>query len=232
MQASRRRRFMKSLWIPSAVLMAACMMVSCARQPVNNAPAPAAKALAGVEVRSYEGENLSSVKDFSENSIKGPQKVDPETYRLRVTGLVKTPLELTYTQVIARERYSKVITLHCVEGWSAKILWEGVKVKDLLAQAGYDPRAAVVIFTSYDGYSTSLPLSYVVDRDILLADGMNGAPVPAERGFPFVLAAEDKWGYKWAKWVTGIEVSADTGFKGYWEQRGYSQNGDLNGSFR
>jgi DMSO/TMAO reductase YedYZ molybdopterin-dependent catalytic subunit len=222
---------MKRLWRVGFVLAITLIPVSCARQSGNSVLATTVKELPPVEVRSYKGENLSSVKDFSENSIKGPQKVDGETYRLRVAGLVKTPLELAYRQVIGRERYSKVVTLHCVEGWSATILWEGVKVKDLLSQAGYDPKAAVVIFTSYDGYSTSLPLSYVVDGDILLADRMNGVPVPAERGFPFVLVAEDKWGYKWAKWVTGIEVSSDTGFQGYWERRGYSQEGDLNGSF-
>ena len=59
---------------------------------------------------------------------------------------------------------------------------------------------------------------------------MNEIPVPDERGFPFVLVAEDKWGYKWIKWVTRIEVSNDASFKGYWEQRGYNQDGSLSGS--
>jgi DMSO/TMAO reductase YedYZ molybdopterin-dependent catalytic subunit len=182
-----------------------------------------------VEVRAYEGADLSSVNDFRENSIKGVQHVDPATYRLEITGLVSSPLSLTLDQVVDRIRYKKVVTLHCVEGWDATILWEGVKVKDLLVAAGYDPKATTLIFTAYDGYTTSHPLAYVTGNDILLAYRMNDIAVPDERGFPFVLVAEDKWGYKWIKWVTKIEVSDDAAFRGYWESRGYNQDGALKG---
>ena len=202
---------------------------SCAAQSKPNGSSRAPKDLGSVEVKNYQGKDLSSVEDFQENSISGPQAVDKATYRLEINGLVKDPLLLTYDQVIARDAYSKVVTLNCVEGWSVTILWEGVKVEDLLAQAGCDPKAAVVIFTAYDGYTTSHPLSWIEGRDILLAYKMNGIPIPAERGFPFVLVAEDKWGFKWIKWVTKMDVSDDTAFRGFWESRGYNQNGDLSG---
>jgi len=215
------------LALTAAALAAGLCSCSVKGNEMTNASAP--KELPAVEVREYKGQNLSSVNDFRENSIKGPQKVSSTTYRLEVTGLVSTPLSLTYDQVIGRERFSKVVTLDCVEGWGATILWEGVRVWDLLAQAGYDPKAAMVIFTAYDGYTTSLPLSWIVDKNILLAYRMNGIDVPAERGFPFVLVAEDKWGYKWIKWVTKIEVSNDTAFRGFWERRGYNQDGDVAG---
>jgi DMSO/TMAO reductase YedYZ molybdopterin-dependent catalytic subunit len=58
---------------------------------------------------------------------------------------------------------------------------------------------------------------------------MNGIPVPEERGYPFVLVAQDKWGYKWIKWVVKIEVSNDQSFRGYWESRGYNNDGDKSG---
>jgi len=212
----------------AASVLLAFLVVSCTA-PSKKAAAPAPTSLPAVEVRSYQGKDLSSVKDFSENSIKGPQKVDLSSYRLEITGLVKKPLSLTYAAVIDREKYSKVVTLHCVEGWDATILWEGVKVSDLLAQARHDTAAAVVIFTAHDGYTTSLPLEYLAGRDILLAFRMNGAVMIPERGFPFALVAEDKWGYKWIKWVTKMEVSSDASFKGYWEQRGYNQDGSLSG---
>lgn len=181
-----------------------------------------------IEIREYEGKNLSSITDFRENSIKGPQEVDIETYTLKVTGLVDTPLELTYDDVLGREQFEKAVTLNCVEGWSVDILWEGVRVADLLDQAGADPAARVIIFRAYDGYSTSLPADFIRDSDILMAYRMNGVDLPAERGFPFQLVAEEKWGYKWVRWVTEIEVSDDTSFQGYWESRGYSNEGDLN----
>jgi DMSO/TMAO reductase YedYZ molybdopterin-dependent catalytic subunit len=220
------RRALLTAAIGAAALAAAalCSLASCSGRSTA-----APKTLPAVEVKSYQGKDLSSVNDFQENSISGTQKVDMSSYHLSVTGLVQKPLTLTYEQVLDRQQYSKVITLHCVEGWSATILWEGVRVKDLLEAAGYDAKATVVIITAYDGYTTSLPLSSIVDNDILLASKMNSIAVPEARGFPFVLAAQEKWGYKWIKWVTKIEVSADTSFKGYWESRGYNQQGDLSG---
>jgi hypothetical protein len=111
--------------------------------------------------------------------------------------------------------------------WVVTILWEGVLVSDLLADAGTNPNATTVIFTAADGYSTSLPFDYVAEREILLAYAMNNVTLPAERGFPFQIVAEDRWGYKWAKWITGIELSNDASYRGYWESRGYANNGSL-----
>ena len=188
--------------------------------------------LGPVEVREYEGENLSSVNAFRENSIKGPQHVDIETYRLEVTGLVENPTSYSYDEVIEDyQNYKKVVTLYCVEGWEATILWEGVLVSDLLAEAGPLPEAEVVIFHAYDGYTTSLPLDYLVDNDIIMAYMINEIPLPPERGFPFELVAESKWGYKWIKWITAIELSDDTDYRGYWESRGFSNNADLDKGF-
>jgi DMSO/TMAO reductase YedYZ molybdopterin-dependent catalytic subunit len=56
---------------------------------------------------------------------------------------------------------------------------------------------------------------------------MNGVVLPPERGFPFQVVAESKLGCKWAKWVTGIEVSNDSSFRGFWESRGYDNDADL-----
>ncbi len=184
--------------------------------------------LTAAEIREYEGQSLASINDFRENSIKGPQHLDGESYRLTVTGLVNTSLELTYPEVITWfPLYEKVVTLHCVEGWSVTLLWEGILIQDLLETAHVDPAATVVIFHAQDGYSTSLPLAYLRDNKILLAYKMNGVVLPPERGFPFQLVAESKWGYKWIKWITGIEVSDDVTYRGYWESRGYPNDADV-----
>jgi DMSO/TMAO reductase YedYZ molybdopterin-dependent catalytic subunit len=188
--------------------------------------------LEGVEVSEYEGINLSSVNDFRENSIKGPQQVPVEGYQLKITGLVAEPQEYTYGEVINDNgSYKKVVRLDCVEGWSVDILWEGVLVRDLLEKAGPLPEAKTVIFHAYDGYTTSFPIEYVTDNDIMLAYKMNEITLPPERGFPFQLVAESKWGYKWIKWVTQIELSDDADYEGYWESRGYSNSGDLDKGF-
>ncbi len=181
-----------------------------------------------VEVREYEGQDLSSINSFRENSIKGPQYVDNETYRLTITGLVNNELEYTYDEVLYNyPAFKKVVTLHCVEGWSVTILWEGIQLKDLIADAEVNPEATTVIFYAYDGYSTSLPLDYIIDSNIMMAYEMNNVTLPPERGYPFQLVAESKWGYKWIKWITAIELSDNEDYRGYWERRGYPNDADL-----
>lgn len=177
------------------------------------------------EVREYEGQDLSSVSDVQNNAIAGTQKINTSTYRLIVKGLVNKTLELSYDEVLnSFQNYQKVVTLYCVEGWSAKILWEGFLVKDLLQKAGVDPNATTVIFYASDGYSTALPLEYITNNDIIIANKMNNITLPPERGFPFELVAESRYGYKWIKWITTIEVSNNSDYLGFWESRGYSNN--------
>ncbi len=187
---------------------------------------------ARVEVRDYQGELLSPVSDIRPNTIGGIRHVDPAAYRLTVNGLVANPRNYRYEEVVNNHTtYQKVVTLHCVDGWDATILWEGVLVTDLLDEAGVVPEASTVIFYADDGYSSALPVEYLRDRGILLAYKVNNITLPAERGFPFQVVAEDKWGYKWVKWVTRIEASNDTEYKGYWEKWRYSTEGNLNASF-
>lgn len=199
---------------------------------LNGSPSNETKRLSAVEVRSYQGKDLSSVNDFHENSILGPQFINESDYNLTVTGLTKKTTISTYSDILNNhQHYSKVVTLHCVEGWDVTILWDGVLVRDLIKEAGIDPKANTVIFHAHDGYTTSFPLSYIMDNDIIMAYKMNNITLPAERGYPFELVAENKWGYKWIKWIEKIELSDDPNYHGYWEQRGYSNSGDLNKSY-
>jgi len=182
------------------------------------------------EIRSYQGKNLSSIDDFRENSIKGPRKVDLKSYHLEVTGLVGKPLSLTYEEALAGfKSQRKVIRMYCVEGWKLDLLWEGLLLKDLLEKAEVKPGGKNVIFHSDDGFTTSIELEYILKKNLMLVYKINGFVLPPERGFPFQVAAEGKWGYKWAKWVTKIEISSDVLYKGFWEERGYNRNGDVSG---
>ena len=199
------------------------LLVGCAKEPIS---------LDGVEIRNYEGQNLSSVNDFRENSIKGPQYINKEDYKLRISGLAENPITYTYDDVINNHKhYKQVVTLNCVEGWSVTILWEGVLAKELISQAKPQPTTNTVIFHAYDGYTTSFPLEYIMDNNIIMAHKMNGVTLPPERGFPFQLVAQSKWGYKWIKWITEIELSDNPDYRGYWERRGYSNTGDLDDNF-
>jgi len=185
------------------------------------------KELQKVEVREYEGERLSSIADFRENSIKGPQYIDIADYKLEITGLVEESAEYTYDEVLQNQIYKKIVRLDCVEGWSVNILWEGVLVNELIEKSKPLPEANTVIFYAYDGYSTSFPIEYIIGNDLIMAYRMNDVVIPPERGFPFQLVAESKWGYKWIKWITKIELSDNEDYEGFWESRGYSNTGNL-----
>ncbi len=178
------------------------------------------------EIQEYQGKPLAPFDREYDNSIRGPQTVDPEKYRLKVTGLVEKPLKLTYQEVLALPSHRRAITLDCVEGWDEHLLFEGVRLKDILDMAGVKPEAKTVIFFAEDGYSSSLSLKFVLERDLLLAAKINGRVLDAKRGFPFQVVAESKYGYKWVKWVTGIKLY-DKPYRGYWEKFGYDNNADV-----
>lgn len=190
--------------------------------PPSAVSAATEKRYAEAEVREYQGIRLDPSVGPRDNSILGAQNVNLDTYTLSVTGLVDAPLSLTYDQVLAYPAYERLIYLYCVEGWSATILWEGVQLTALIDTAGPQGTANTVIFHCVDGYTTALPLDYIREKDLLLAYKSNGLTLPASLGFPFMVVAEAKLGYKWARWVSEIELSADEGYLGFWESRGYS----------
>lgn len=180
-----------------------------------------------VEIREYEGERLSSIRDFRENSIRGPQYIDINSYYLEVSGLVENPKNFSYDEVLDHQKYSKVLTLYCVEGWNVRLLWEGILLKDIFDEVKVKPEANTAIFYAYDGYSSSVPLDFILDNNIMIAYKQNNVTLLPENGFPFQLVAEDKAGYKWVKWIAGIRLSDNLNYRGYWESRGYSQDADV-----
>lgn len=180
-----------------------------------------------LEIREYKGARLDPAVGPRDNSIQGIQSADIGSYRLEVSGLVETPVSLTYDQVIAMKSYEKLITLHCVEGWDATILWKGVLLTDLIDLAKDQDTADTVIFHCVDGYTTSMPLKIIKDRKMILAYSSNSIALPPSMGFPFIVVAEDKLGYKWARWVNRIELSGDTEYAGYWESNGYDNDAEV-----
>ena len=178
------------------------------------------------EIREYQGRRLDPFDRAYDNSIKGPQPVNPKTYRLKISGLADAPQSLTYQEVLTLPIIKKAITLHCVEGWTEHLLFEGVRLSDLLSRSKPRPSVHTVIFYAVDGYSSSLSLEEIKRLDLLLAYKINGQILDAKRGFPFQVIAESKFGYKWVKWLNGIELS-DKPFKGFWERQGYDNQADV-----
>ncbi len=189
---------------------------------------PASYILPEVEAKEFQGVLLTKLSEQRNNAITGTQYIDRDLYRLQVTGMVDNKLKVTYSELLSLPPYSQVVYMPCVEGWGFYAKWTGFRLKDLLNLAGLESNASYVVFHSADGYSTGLPLDYLVNKNILLAYGINDVTLPADRGFPLQVVAIDKYGYKWAKWVTGIEV-VDEVVAGFWESRGYSNSADVGG---
>ncbi|PKM85766.1 MAG: oxidoreductase [Firmicutes bacterium HGW-Firmicutes-11] len=179
------------------------------------------------EVREYEGVRLDPAIGPRDNSIAGVQEVDIDTYELNITGLVNEPATYRYDEVLEKESHQRLITLYCVEGWEATVLWEGVRIMDLLAEADVKEEGTIAIFHCVDGYTTSMPLELIEERDMLIAYSSNGVTLPSSMGYPFIVVAEDRLGYKWARWVNEIEVSSDSEYRGFWETRGYGNEAEV-----
>jgi DMSO/TMAO reductase YedYZ molybdopterin-dependent catalytic subunit len=176
-----------------------------------------------VETLVYQGKKLMPLSQQGNNAIKGSQVIDTNTYRLVVTGLVEKNLNMSYEELLALPAYAEEAYMPCVEGWGFEAKWTGFRVTDLLNLSGLKPNASYVVFHSSDGYSTGLALDYLSANKILLAYGINDVTLPSERGFPLQLVAKSRYGYKWGKWITKIEV-VDKEERGYWESRGYSNS--------
>lgn len=179
------------------------------------------------EIQDYQGQLLDPAIGPRDNSIKGTQHIELENYQLTISGLGGSSIQLSYDDVLAYPSYERLVTLHCVEGWEATLLWEGVLLSDLIALGNPSARVTTIIFHASDGYTTSLPYQTILDKQLILAYKANSLTLPDEMGYPFIVVALDKKGYKWARWVTEIELSSDEDYEGYWESRGYSNLADL-----
>ncbi len=155
-------------------------------------------------------------------------KFDPARWRLTIDGLVQRPLELSYDDLVRLPSVEQVRDFHCVEGWGVKAVpWKGVAIGPLLEEAGLMPKGQFVSFHSLGGtYLESLSLEEATDKEVVLAYGMYGKPLSRDHGAPLRVVIPWMYGYKGAKWLTRIQVTA-TQAVGYWEQRGYSLDGTI-----
>ena len=152
-------------------------------------------------------------------------RFDPTMWRLRIEGLVDTPLALTYDELRRLPRAEQVSGFHCVTGWSVKdVRWAGVRFRDLLAAARPQPNAKVLTFVSAERpYVDTLSLSQAELRDAMLAYEMDGKPLRQEHGAPVRLVIPEMYGYKNVKWLQQINL-VPRAQPGYWEELGYDQN--------
>ena len=147
-------------------------------------------------------------------------------WTLTLDGLVENPTVLSWEQLNALSQVEDVSDFHCVTTWSRyDCRWSGVAFTSLYELVRPQPEAKFVYFTSYDGYSTNVPLEACLDDDVLIATGFDGGPVPREHGGPARVIIPKLYAWKGAKFVRGITFLAEDKL-GFWEVRGYSNTAD------
>ena len=160
---------------------------------------------------------------------------DIDTWRLRVTGMVDRELTFTYDELVARPLFEQYVTIACVSNevggnLVGNALWRGVRLKELLAEAGIDPSATQVVGRSVDGFTVGFPTAYALAdaREPMVAVGMNGDPLPVDHGFPARLIVPGLYGYVSAtKWLTEIELTTWEAFDAYWVPLGWAKEGPI-----
>ena len=160
--------------------------------------------------------------------------IEPSEWRLRIHGMVDRELVLTYQDLLDRQPTEAWITLNCVSNRVGGELignawWGGVRVADLLEEAGVRADADAVLQTSEDGWNCGTPLAAVTDdRNAMLALAMNGRPLPIDHGFPVRTIVPGLYGYVSAcKWVVDMEVTRFDRISAYWTQKGWGELGPV-----
>ena len=160
--------------------------------------------------------------------------IDVKSWRLRVHGMVERELTLSFDDLRARRLTEAWVTLACVSNPVGGDLvgnawWSGVRIADVLAEAGPLPGADAVRQTSADGWDCGTPLSVLTDdRSALLALAMNGEPLPLEHGYPVRAVVPGLYGFVSAtKWLVELEVTRFADFSAFWTSRGWSARGPV-----
>ena len=155
-----------------------------------------------------------------------PPGVSSDSWKLPVSGLVDNPITLDYGQLTAMTSVEQYNTLECVSNDVGGDListakWTGVKLKDILSQVQVKQGATYVVFKAADGYDVGIPMEKAMLDGTILAYKMNDQPLLQEHGFPARMIVPGYYGMMNCKWVTSIELVAET-YQGYWQVRGWA----------
>jgi DMSO/TMAO reductase YedYZ molybdopterin-dependent catalytic subunit len=166
------------------------------------------------------------VTDFPVLHAGSVVNTDHASWSLTVSGLVAPGLTLDWNGLLGSPPIEQTSDIHCVTGWTKlDTRWRGARVSQLLGGQSILPEARHVVVRAGGGWTTNLPLGELLRDDVLLAYEYDGRPISAEHGGPVRLLVPRLYFWKSAKWVQGIEFTADERL-GYWEVRGYHALGD------
>jgi len=173
-------------------------------------------------------------------------EVNAEQWRLKITGLVGKPLELTLDEIEKRPRLTMPVAMECAgngralfaprrisQPWLLEAIgnseWTGTPLRGILQDAGLSSAAVEIVFTGLDQgvegeqiqfYQRSLTVDEAMRDEVLLVYEMNGEPLPPQHGYPLRLLMPGWYGMASVKWLDRIEAVAEP-FRGYQMARAY-----------
>lgn len=157
--------------------------------------------------------------------------VDANTWKLRLKGSVKNPIEYSYAEITGMADAEQYTTLECVSNEVSGDLignakWKGVPLRKILEKAVVNSTALYVVFKCADGYSVGIPLDKALTDGTILAYEMNGERLPVGHGFPLRAIVPGIYGMMNAKWITELEV-VDSVYEGFWQRRGWTNDAKI-----
>ncbi len=159
-------------------------------------------------------------------SMRPTPQIDLATWRLRLFGEVERETELTWAEWESLLQIEVTADFHCVTQWSRlNVGWEGVPASRVLELAQPTASARFAMLHCYDGYTANIDVEALRAPDVLFAHRMDGAPLEGQHGGPLRLVVPSRYGWKSAKWVSGVEFMAEDR-AGFWEGLGYHMRGD------
>ena len=166
------------------------------------------------------------VKDWPVLDLGVTPKLDLEKWRLRIDGVVESRVIWNWNDFLSQPHLEVTSDIHCVTGWSRyDNRWVGVSASHILSLVKPSSQAKYCIFYSRDGYTTNVSLERFAEDNVMLAFKWNGDVLSAAHGGPVRILMPDWYFWKSAKWLRRIEFSEDDK-PGYWEIRGYHNEGD------
>jgi len=155
-----------------------------------------------------------------------PRYSDLSQWDLRVFGLVEEEKVFSFQDILDMPRTQVTVDIHCVTRWSKfDTAWEGVLFRNFLEYVDVKPQAGYVVAHCEYDFTANLPLDVMLDDGVLLAYHYDGRPLDPEHGFPLRTLVPEKYFWKSAKWLRGLEFRADDKL-GFWEQAGYHNEAD------
>ena len=156
-------------------------------------------------------------------------------WTLRIHGLVDRETTLTWEELVNLPMFEQYVTLACVSNEvGGKLVgnakWTGVRLRDVLAQAGVQASATQLVGRSVDGWTAGMPMAWVMDpsREPMIAVKMNDEALPPIHGYPARLIVPGLYGYVSAtKWLSELQVTTWEAFDAYWIPLGWSREGPI-----